>query len=139
MSGYVDESHLPLYPFGYGLTYTTFEYGDVILGSAEMSPGGTVEASVEVTNTGSRSGTEVVQLYLRDPVASVTRPLKELKGFEKIRLEPGETKTVTFTIDSGMLEYYDNSLERVLEPGAFDVMIGPNSAETKSATFTLLK
>ena len=139
VSGYVDESHLPLYPFGYGLTYTTFEYGDVILGSAEMSPGGTVEASVEVTNTGSRSGTEVVQLYLRDPVASVTRPLKELKGFEKIRLEPGETKTVTFTIDSGMLEYYDNSLERVLEPGAFDVMIGPNSAETKSATFTLLK
>ena len=118
---------------------------DVLFGDAEpggrleMSPGGTVEASVEVTNTGSRPGTEVVQLYLRDPVASVTRPLKELKGFEKIRLEPGETKTVTFTIDSGMLEYYDNSLERVLEPGAFDVMIGPNSAETKSATFTLLK
>lgn len=85
MSGYVDESHLPLYPFGYGLTYTTFEYGDVILGSAEMSPGGTVEASVEVTNTGSRPGTEVVPLYLRDPVASVTRPLKERRNLKNRR------------------------------------------------------
>ena len=137
VTGYIDETHLPLYPFGYGLSYTTFGYGKVLLDKQTIHEGETLTARVEVTNTGTRGGNEVVQLYIGDRVGSVTRPVKELKGFEKIHLEPGERRTVSFTITPELLKFYDNRLEYILEPGEFEVMIGPDSHRTKSAVFTL--
>lgn len=138
-SCYMDVKTTPLYPFGYGLSYTTFDYSPVTLSASEMTEQGTITASVTVKNTGKCEGTEVVQLYLRDMVGSVVRPVKELKGFERITLKAGESRTISFKIDAELLKFYDGSLNYVCEPGDFQVMIGTNSRDVQSATFTLKK
>ena len=138
-SNYLDVSNKPLYPFGYGLSYTTFAYSDIHLSSTEMSADGELTATVTVTNTGSRDGAEVVQLYIRDLVGSVTRPMKELKGFEKIFLKAGESRKVSFSITPELLKFYNYDLQFVYEPGDFDVMIGGNSRDVKKARFLLRK
>ena len=138
-SNYLDVSNEPLYPFGYGLSYTTFAYSDIHLSSTEMSADGELTATVTVTNTGSRDGAEVVQLYIRDLVGSVTRPVKELKGFEKIFLKAGESRKVSFSITPELLKFYNYDLQFVCEPGDFDVMIGGNSRDVKKARFLLRK
>lgn len=138
-SNYLDVSNEPLYLFGYGLSYTTFDYSDIHLSSTEMSAGGELTATVTVTNTGSRDGAEVVQLYIRDLVGSVTRPVKELKGFEKIFLKAGESHKVSFSITPELLKFYNYDLQFVCEPGDFDVMIGGNSRDVKKARFLLRK
>ncbi len=138
-SKYLDVPNTPLYPFGYGLSYTTFEYSNIILNKNEISYKDTLKAMVEVTNTGPEKGEEVVQMYIRDLAGSVTRPLKELKGFQKIKLEPGVTTRVTFTITSGDLKYYDINMEYKVEPGDFVLFIGTNSIETREAYFTLIE
>lgn len=137
-SNYLDVRNDPLYPFGYGLSYTTFSYSDLQLSATEMSPTGSVEASVTVTNTGKVDATEIVQLYIRDLVASVSRPVKELKGFERITLKAGESKNLTFTITPEMLKFYNYDLKYVLEPGDFSIMVGPNSRDLKTAKLTVL-
>jgi len=136
-SDYLDAPNTPLYPFGYGLSYTTFSYGDVSLNSKILKPGGKITASVNVTNTGTRSGKETVQLYTRQMVGSIARPVKELKGFQQIILQPGETKKVSFDISVNDLKFYNSDLKYVYEPGAFKVFIGTNSADVKEADFTL--
>lgn len=136
-SNYLDVSNEPLYPFGYGLSYTTFAYSDIHLSSTEMSADGELTATVTVTNTGSRDGAEVVQLYIRDLVGSVTRPVKELKDFEKIFLKAGESRKVSFSITPELLKFYNYDLQFVCEPGDFDVMIGGNSRDVKKARFLL--
>ena len=122
----------PLFAFGHGLSYTTFAYGELQLSSAIMRAGETVWAGVDVTNTGRRAGDEVVQLYLRDEVSSVTRPLQELRGFQRITLDPGETQTVRFAIDATALQLYNREMARVVEPGDFTVMIGASSSDIRS-------
>jgi len=136
-SNYLDVSNDPLYPFGYGLSYTTFSYGDVTLSSPVLNPKGTVQATVTVTNIGKRAGAEVVQLYIHDLIGSITRPVKQLKGFEKIFLKPGESKTVSFTLTQDLLKFYDYNMNYVAEPGDFDIMIGGNSRDVKSVRLTL--
>lgn len=136
---YLDEKASPLYPFGYGLTYTKFNYSPVQLSADQMTPDGTVTATADVTNTGGAEGTETVQLYLRDLAASSSRPVRELKGFRKITLQPGQTATVSFPIDVEMLRFYNHNLERVAEPGAFDIFIGPDCATYNKATFILTR
>jgi beta-glucosidase len=138
-SGYLDVSNEPLYPFGYGLSYTNFEYSDVILNDSVMSPKGQLTASVTVKNTGKRDGYEVVQLYICDKAASIIRPLKELKGFQKVFIKAGQSVKVDFQITSDLLKFYNSDLEYVCEPGDFDAMIGCNSVELKSAKFTLVE
>lgn len=136
-SNYIDVPNEPLYPFGYGLSYTTFEYGDLKLSKDKMSANDEITASITVSNTGKYDGKEVVQLYIRDIVGSTTRPVKELKGFEKVMIKAGESKTIEFKINGEMLKFYNYDLDFVSEPGDFDVMIGGNSAQVKKATFTL--
>jgi len=136
-SNYLDVVNEPLYPFGYGLSYTSFAYGDVKLSASDLTEKGEITAEATVTNTGKRDGTEVVQLYIRDMVGSVTRPVKELKGFERIFLKAGESKTVQFKITPEMLKFYNYDLQYVNEPGDFEVMIGGDSEQVKSATFAL--
>jgi beta-glucosidase len=136
-SNYLDIPNDPLYPFGYGLSYTDFAYSDMTISSTTMVAGGQVQAAVTVTNTGQRAGTEVVQLYLRDVVGSISRPMMELKGFEKIALAPGESKTVTFTITEDLLKFYNIDLKYEYEPGDFEVMIGRNAGEVEKKTFTM--
>ena len=134
-SNYIDVRNEPLYPFGYGLSYTTYAYSDIVLSGKEMTKDGRLTATVTVTNTGKREGDEVVQLYIHDKVASLSRPVKELKGFQRVHLAAGESKKVTFDITPDMLKFYDYNLEEVLEPGEFDLMIGPNSREVKTTSF----
>lgn len=136
-SNYLDVDNDALYPFGYGLSYTTFRFSDITLNRSSIGMDNELVASVTVTNTGDRAGSEVVQLYIRDLVGSVTRPVKELKGFEKIYLQPNEPRTVRFTIAPEMLKFYNADLKFVAEPGDFDVMIGPDSRNVKTARFTL--
>lgn len=136
-SNYLDVNNEPLYPFGYGLSYTTFNYSDVKLSSSVLDVNGQITASVTVTNTGKYDGAEVVQLYIRDVVGSVTRPLKELKGFEKIFLKAGESKNVSFTITPELLKFYNYNLEYVTESGDFQLMIGGNSRDVKTERFIL--
>ena len=136
-SNYLDVPNEPLYPFGYGLSYTTFAYGDVQLSAAEMIASDSITATIEVANTGTYDGAEVVQLYIRDVVASVTRPVKELKGFQKIFLKAGERQKVTFTLSARDLSFYNADLQWVVEPGQFEVQIGGHSQEVKKAVFTL--
>ena len=136
-SNYLDVDNEPLYPFGYGLSYTSFQYSDVALSAATMGKDGSVTATVTVTNTGKREGAEVVQLYIRDLVGSITRPVMELKGFEKISLKAGESKTVSFKITPDLLRFYDYNMNHVVEPGDFDVMIGGSSQAVKSTRLTL--
>jgi len=132
-SNYLDVRNDPLYPFGYGLSYTTFKYGDVRLSSNEMTRNGTVEAKVTVTNTGSRDADEVVQLYIRDVQASISRPVKELKGFQRIHLKAGESREVTFTVTRRELSFYDAEGREIIEPGEFHIMTGPNSRDVSQA------
>ena len=136
-SNYLDVDNDALYPFGYGLSYTTFRFSDITLNRSSIGMDNELVASVTVTNTGDRAGSEVVQLYIRDLVGSVTRPVKELKGFEKIYLQPNDSRTVRFTIAPEMLKFYNADLKFVAEPGDFDVMIGPDSRNVKTARFTL--
>ena len=137
-SNYLDVSNDPLYPFGYGLSYTTFSYGDIKLSAPSFKAGGSMTAKVTLTNTGKVEGKEVVQLYTRDLVGSLTRPVKELKGFQKISLKPGESKEVTFTLTAEDLKFYNAELQYVAEPGDFKLFIGGNSRDLKSADFKLL-
>ena len=136
-SNYLDVTNEPLYPFGFGLSYTTYAYSDISLSQSSMDMQGMITASVDVSNTGLLPGGEVVQLYIRDLVGSTTRPVKELKGFERIYLQPGQTRTVTFKIAPEMLKFYDYDLQYVIEPGDFQVMIGSNSRDVKTAAFTV--
>lgn len=136
-SNYLDVPNTPLYAFGHGLSYTTFDYGDVRLSASEMTADGSIEATVRLTNSGRRDGVEVVQLYIRDRVGSSTRPVQELKGFRRVALKAGESRDVTFKIDVSLLKYYDFDLRYVAEPGEFDVMIGGASDRVKQARFTL--
>lgn len=136
-SNYLDIDNDPLFPFGYGLSYTTFQYGKPSLSNTSMTTGGSIKLTVDITNTGNYNGDEVVQLYIRDLVGSVSRPVKELKGFERISLKKGETKTVTFTITPDDLKFYNQELEYKNEPGDFEIMVGPNSKDVQTLKFTL--
>ncbi|WP_440132837.1 beta-glucosidase BglX [Chitinophaga sancti] len=137
---YLDITNEPLYPFGYGLSYTKFTYGPVQLDKTQLKAAatGSVKVSVAVTNSGNYDGEEVVQLYIRDKVASVTRPVKELRNFKKISLKKGENQTVTFELTVNDLKFYNSDLKYVAEPGDFSVFVGGNSRDTKSADFTLV-
>ncbi|UOQ74138.1 beta-glucosidase BglX [Hymenobacter cellulosilyticus] len=136
-SRYLDISNEPLYPFGYGLSYTTFSYSKPELSASTMSLGGTLDVKVTVKNTGNYDGEEVAQLYLRDVAGSVSRPVRELKGFQKVMLKKGESRTLTFHLTTDDLKFYNNDLQWVAEPGAFQVFVGPNSRDTQDASFTL--
>ena len=136
-SNYLDVKNTPLYPFGFGLSYTTFKYSPVRLSATKMDENSKIIASVDVKNTGKYEGKEVVQLYIQDIVGSVTRPIKELKGFRKIHLSPGETKTVNFEIDLSLLKFYNYNLEHVAEKGEFKIMIGSSSNVDEGEVFTL--
>ncbi|MEO6732212.1 MAG: beta-glucosidase BglX, partial [Ferruginibacter sp.] len=137
-SNYLDVSNEPLYPFGFGLSYTNFTYSAVQLSRTSISSTGTLTASVTVTNSGTVAGKEVVQLYIRDMVGSSTRPVKELKGFQKIELKAGESKKVSFSISVNDLKFYNYDLKYVAEPGDFKIFIGGNSRDVKEAGFKLL-
>ena len=138
-SNYLDVSNDPVYPFGYGLSYTSFNYGDIKLSDTLLKGNKTLTASITVTNSGKMEGKEVVQLYIRDVVGSITRPVEELKGFQKIDLKAGESKTVTFKITPEDLKFYNGDLKYDWEPGEFTIMIGTNSEDTKSATVNWIK
>lgn len=136
-SNYLDVRNDALYPFGYGLSYTTFSYSGLQLSNSTMAADGSVKASVTVTNTGTRDAAEVVQLYIRDILASTARPVKELKGFERIWLKAGESRKVEFTITPDLLKFYNRNLEFVIEPGDFEIMIGANSRDVKKVKLTV--
>lgn len=133
-SNYLDVSNEPLYPFGYGMSYTTFTYSPMKLSATNLKGNQTLTVSVDVQNTGKTEGKEVVQLYIRDVVGSVTRPVKELKGFKKIQLAPNETRSVTFQITPEELKFYNSELKYVWEAGAFEIMVGSSSSEVQTAT-----
>ena len=135
-SNYIDAPNEPLYPFGYGLSYTTYDYSDFALNGDRLAEDGSIKATVKVTNTGKRDGQETVQFYIRDLQGSVARPVKELKHFEKVSLKPGESKTVEFTITPETLKFYDYDLNFTAEPGAFEVMVGPDSRNVQTRSFT---
>ncbi|WP_174981206.1 beta-glucosidase BglX [Pandoraea capi] len=136
-SQYFEEDSGPLYAFGYGLSYTTFDVSKVKLSAKTLASGGKLDASVTVRNTGKREGETVVQLYLQDVAASIVRPIKELKGFQNVSLKPGEARTVHFAIDESLLKFYNAKLQYVAEPGDFNVQIGLDSQQVEQATFTL--
>ena len=138
-SNYLDVSNDPLYAFGYGLSYTSFSYSDISLSKTTIKPNEKLYIKVTVTNTGNYDGAETVQLYIRDMVASITRPVKELKGFEKIFLKKGESKEVHFTLTAADLKFYNNDLKFVFEPGTFKVFVGGSSDNTKEKSFELIK
>jgi beta-glucosidase len=127
----------PLFAFGYGLSYTTFSIANARLAKRRIKTDGSTTVSVDVTNTGKRAGTETVQMYIRDQVSSVTRPVKELKGFAKVHLEPGETQTVTFAIPADLLKFWDVKMKYVVEPGDFTVMVGSSSRDADLQCLTL--
>jgi beta-glucosidase len=129
----------PLYSFGYGLSYTTFSVSNLQLSSATMSPSGSIKATANVTNTGSRAGDEVVQLYIHDPVASISQPVRRLQGFERVTLAAGQTKTVSFTLNRNDVGFYNNSGKFVVEPGQIDVYVGDSSKATMTKSFTVTR
>jgi beta-glucosidase len=137
-SKYLDSPNEPLYPFGYGLSYTDFKYSNLTLSSPKMKKGHTIDATVTVTNIGSRTGEETVQLYIRDLIGSVTRPVKQLKGFQKLVLAPGESRTVTFTIDDEMLSFWRHDMTFGIEDGDFKVMVGGSSSDLLQTSFSLV-
>ncbi|WP_159021512.1 beta-glucosidase BglX [Formosa sp. L2A11] len=138
-SNYIDVRNEPLYPFGYGLSYTTFDYSNLDLDKSTMNMAGEINVSVDVTNSGDYDGKEVVQLYIRDLVGSVTRPVKELKGFQKVLIKKGETQTITFKISVEDLKFYNSNLDFVAEPGEFEVFVGTNSDTKMMKAFDLIK
>jgi beta-glucosidase len=138
VSAYIDLLNGPRFPFGYGLSYTRFSYSDVTLSTPSFKPGGKLTATITLTNSGRYDGRETVQLYIRDLVASVVRPVKELKGFQQVDLRPGESKEVSFTITADDLRFYNDKLQHVYEPGDFRLFIGGNSRDVKEGRFTLL-
>ncbi len=137
-SKYSDVPWTPLYPFGFGLSYTTFEYADLALSQSKMKPGESITASATITNTGKVAGEEIVQLYIRDKVGSRTRPVRQLRGFKRVSLAPGESQTVEFKLTENDLAYWDNKFGFEAEPGDFTVWIAPNSADGLSAEFELI-
>ncbi|HUG41638.1 MAG TPA: beta-glucosidase BglX [Longimicrobiales bacterium] len=137
-SKYLDVHWTPLFPFGHGLSYTTFAYRDLALSARTMAPDGSLEVAVTVANTGDRAGDEVVQLYVRDDIASVTRPVRELRGFRRVRLEPGASERVTFTLGRRDVEMLDADLRPVVEPGSFTVFVGGSSRATLEASFAVV-
>jgi beta-glucosidase len=137
-SKYLDVSNEPLYPFGYGLSYGKFDYGDIGLSSSTLKPGDTITVSTTIQNSGKHFGFETVQLYVRDLAGSITRPVKELKGFQQVGLKPGESKTVEFKLSADNLKFYNSDLQLVSEPGDFKLFVGPNSRDVKETNFKLL-
>ncbi len=137
--GYLFDTTQPLFPFGFGLSYTTFEIGEPQVSAARIKAGDPVNVTVSVKNTGKVAGDEVVQLYLHDVVSSVTRPVKELKGFRRVTLAPGESKTVQFTLDREAFAVWNQDMKRVVEPGAFEIMAGPNSVDLKTTTLEVTR
>ncbi len=139
--GYLLDSVAPLYPFGFGLSYTTFAFKNVRLARKEMRAGQSTQVLVDVKNTGKRAGTEVVQMYIRDSISSVTRPVKELKGFQKISLRPNEIRTVALDIAPESLAFYDLRMKHVVEPGEFEIMVGNSSddADLQKVVLTVTK
>ena len=138
-SAYIDAPNTPRYAFGYGLSYTAFRYSDLKISRPIMTAADAIQVQFTLTNTGKVAGEEVAQLYLRDPVASIVRPLKELKDFQKVLLKPGESKTITFTVDKEKLAFYNQQLEWVAEPGDFNLMIGSASDDIRlEGKFTLV-
>ncbi|MBU6343516.1 MAG: glycoside hydrolase family 3 C-terminal domain-containing protein, partial [Bacteroidetes bacterium] len=136
-SGYLDISSTPAFPFGYGLSYSRFSYSDISLSKSSIAMNETLEVSVNVTNTSEVDGEEVVQLYINDVAADIARPVKELKGFEKISLNGGASKTVTFKLSASDLAYWNQNSKRKADPGKFNVYVGGNSRDVKSASFEL--
>jgi beta-glucosidase len=130
---YLLTNSAPLFPFGYGLSYTTFRFDNLRVDPPVIGTGGSAKVTVEVSNTGTREGDEVAQLYIHQRVASVTRPVEELRGFKRLTLKPGEKRTVEFTLTPDALSLLDLNMKRVVEPGTFDIIVGSNSAETSSA------
>jgi beta-glucosidase len=137
--GYLFADKSPLFPFGHGLSYTTFSYSKPAISPAQITPNGQAKVSVAVTNTGKRAGDEIVQLYIHDLVSSVTRPVIELKDFKRISLQPGETKTVEFTITPDKLWFYDLNMKRVVEPGTFEIMVGPSSVQHQAVKLDIAR
>ncbi|HZF17852.1 MAG TPA: glycoside hydrolase family 3 N-terminal domain-containing protein [Steroidobacteraceae bacterium] len=135
--GYLFDSKDPLYPFGFGLSYTSFEIGAPVLSASTIRKDGSVNVNVDVRNTGMVAGDEVVQLYIRDVVSSVTRPVKELRGFQRVTLAPGESKQLAFTIGPDALALWDKDMKHVVEPGEFKIMVGPNSMDLKTVALTV--
>ena len=135
VTSYIDVPNSPLFPFGYGLSYTKFEYSAIALNKKELKGDEILSASVTVTNSGKVAGEEVVQLYINDPVASISRPVKELKGYQKIMLKPGESKVVKFDVSTELLKFYNSKLKYDWEPGAFNLFVGTSSAEVKTSQF----
>lgn len=138
-AGYLDVDHRPLFPFGYGLTYTTFEYSDLRLSTTRLGMGETLTATVTLTNTGTRPATEVVQLYVRDLVGSITRPVRELKGFQRVDLAPGASQAVTFTLHTDDLAFHNAAMQRITEPGHFHLWIAPHAAGGLRGAFEVMR
>jgi len=139
-SNYMDQSNDPLYPFGYGLSYTTFSYGNIVLSDTLLIGNNKIlRAKINISNTGKYGGEETAQLYLNDPVASVTRPVKELKQFKKVFLQPGETKELSFNITTEDLKFYNSQLRWDWESGKFNIYIGTNSQEVQKTSFVWKK
>ena len=136
-SFYLDAGASPLYPFGYGLSYTTFEYSNLKLTSDKLAINGEISVTVDLKNTGKYDGTEVVQLYIQDKVGSVTRPVKELKAFQRVELKAGESKNVSFSLPVSELAFWGYNMTYNVEPGDFKLWVGTNSAEGLSADFTV--
>lgn len=138
-SRYIDVLNTPLYPFGYGLSYTTFSYSPLRLNTQTLGWNNTLQVSVKVTNTGTRKGTDVVQLYIHELVRSISPPVRELKGFQRVTLEAGASKRITFQLTKHDLSFYKNDMSFGAEPGKFEVFVGGNPDSLREATFTLNK
>jgi beta-glucosidase len=136
--GYVTGNTKYIYPFGYGLSYTTFEYSNLVIDKPLVKQGEVATVSVDVKNAGGMAGDEIVQLYIRDLVSSATRPVKELKGFERVSLFPGETKKVSFAITADKLEFYNEEMRKIVEPGMFDIMVGTSSVKLDTLQLEVL-
>jgi len=134
---YVSEKETPLYPFGFGLSYTKFSYSNLRVDKKIIKPDGKIKVSVDVKNIGKRDGEEVVQLYINDVYSSVTTPRKTLKGFKRVKIKKGETKIVSFVLTSEELAIWNREMKRVVEPGKFEVMVGGNSVELIKSFFTI--